>query len=98
MPVVLKSFGTAHGDMRYAGQYLQAFDFEAGNGRGLIDMTSDIQKAKVFADMTEAFEFYRHVPKCKPWREDGKPNRPLTASNWEFKAVAMENGKVKVPA
>lgn len=69
------------------GQYLKAFDFEANGGQGAIILTSDLSKARVFADFAEAFEFYRRSPKCKPLREDGRPNRPLTAANWEFVGV-----------
>lgn len=81
------------GPTPYDGQFLKAMDFEAFDGRGELTTTADIGEAKLFADLTEAFEFYRHVPKCKPWREDGKPNRPLTASNWEFATVKMDNGR-----
>lgn len=71
----------------YDGQYLRDFDFEAGDGRGEVTMTTNIKKAKRFKNGMEAFQFYRRQPECKPIREDGEPNRPLTATNWEFRAV-----------
>lgn len=75
-------FGTA--PTPFDGQFLLSFDFEADGGRGLIDMTTDQDQAKRFADMAEAVAFYQTSPKCKPVRDDGRPNRPLTATNWEF--------------
>lgn len=69
------------------GQYLQSFDFEAHGGQGDIALTPDLSKARVFADFAEAAEFWRRSPVCKPLREDGRPNRPLTAANWEFVGV-----------
>jgi len=68
----------------YDGQYLKHFDFEAYNGVGLISMTPDLSEAKKFMDIGEALQYYRTSPKCRPLREDGKPNRPLTATNWTF--------------
>jgi hypothetical protein len=50
-------------------------------------MTKDIRKALVFDNFQQAWEFWRRTPKCKPWRSDGHPNRPLTASHWEFVPV-----------
>jgi hypothetical protein len=69
------------------GEYLRDFDFEAYGGVGLIDVTPDITKAKQFADLAEALEFRNRQPRCAPTREDGKPNRPLSATTWEFKPL-----------
>lgn len=85
MVVVMRQFGTALGEpLPHDGEYLQDFDFEAFDGVGKITLTPDVQKAMKFADTAEAFAFYRTIPKCRPLRADGKPNRPLTAANWEF--------------
>jgi hypothetical protein len=90
MPIVLKSLGTARGDMRKAGQYLEAFDFEAHNGQGLIDMTPDVRKAMRFENVSYAMAFLMTQPKCKPFRDygDNGPNRPLTATTWEFVTIS----------
>lgn len=69
------------------GEFLKDFDFEADNGRGLITMTPHEHEAKRFATMAEAFTFHRTVPKCRPLRSDLRPNRPLTATNWEFRVL-----------
>ncbi len=80
-----------HHATEFDGQFLKDFDFEAGDGRGLIDMTPDLAEAKVFPTMADAIEFRNRVPKCKPVREDGKPNRPLTATHWQL--APLEPGK-----
>lgn len=78
------AFGRATG---FDGQYLRDFDFEAHDGVGLIDMTTDLQQAKQFEDLAEAITFRGRSPICRPEREDGQPNRPLTATTWEFKTI-----------
>lgn len=85
MVCVMKLVAAADGSrLRHAGEYLKAFDFEAGGGVGLIDMTADVADAMTFADMAEMHSFYTRSPVCNPRREDGLPNRPLTATTWEI--------------
>lgn len=85
MAVVMKLCGDAFGrPTDHDGEYLKSFDFEAHDGVGEIVMTPDIQMAKMFDNFQEAFEFWRKTPECRPTRDDGKPNRPLTSTNWEF--------------
>lgn len=94
MPTVMKLWGAADGSPTPGdGQYLKDFDFEADAGRGEITLTADIKQAKRFGQMADAIEFYRTSPKCKPLRPDGRPNRPLTATNWEF-LTAPEDDKL----
>jgi hypothetical protein len=73
------------------GQYLRDFDFEAHGGQGLIDMTPDLTKARQFATLADAIRFRAQQPACRPMRADGYPNRPLTATNWEFVCIAPEH-------
>lgn len=88
MAVVMILCGDAHGrPTRYDGQYLRDFDFEAHDGIGMISTTADLQRAKHFDDMQEAFAFYKRSPVCRPIRVDGRPNRPLTSTNWEFRTI-----------
>ena len=75
------------------GQYLKAFDHEAFDGRGNLETTTDIREARRFETMADAFDFYRRVPECKPLRSDARPNRPLTATCWEF--VTVEDGFIR---
>lgn len=88
MVMVMKLIGNAYlQPMPNSGKYLRDMDFEAHSGRGLITMTSDIQLAKKFSDLHEAMAYVRTSPKCQPKRPDGQPNRPLTATTWEFKTL-----------
>lgn len=69
-------------------RFVEHYDPEALNGAGLFSWTNDIREAKPFPDFTTAFEFWRQQSKTRPLRDDGKPNRPLTA-----KTVAIVDQK-----
>jgi hypothetical protein len=87
-PVVMVLRGQANGDPTPGdGQFLKAFDFEAGDGVGMIDTTTDVNEAKHFESVAEAILFRNRTPNCKPRRADGLPNRPLTATHWEVVSV-----------
>lgn len=77
----------ASADPRCPGQYLQSYDPEAHDGRGTATWTADRAKAHVYPDFAAAFEAWRQVPKARPTRPDGKPNRPLTSFSVEFETV-----------
>lgn len=84
-PVVMRLWGDGRGNPTpHDGEFLADFDFEAHGGVGEIVTTPDPASAKQFPTMAEAFEFYKRSPECKPTRADGKPNRPLTSTNWEL--------------
>ncbi len=77
--------GVVHGGGRDpSGQYLRDYDPEAHGGMGEARWTADPAKARVFASFGEAFECWRQVPRSRPRRPDGKPNRPLTAYTVRF--------------
>lgn len=86
MPIVMIQCGAADGRaLPHDGEYLKDFDFEAHDGEGEIALTPRLSEAKKFPDLVAAFDFYKTVPECKPRRDsDGKPNRPMTAANWEM--------------
>jgi hypothetical protein len=85
MATVMQLWGDAMGQPLPAdGQYLQDFDFEAHDGQGEITMTPNIEDAKGFPSFVEAHAFWKRSPECRPVRLDGKPNRPLTATTWQF--------------
>lgn len=63
------------------GQYVKEFDFEYNNGQGSGVFTPNREDAMHFDDMEAAIGFWQTQPKCRPIRWDGKPNRPLTATN-----------------
>lgn len=88
MAVVMILRGDAFGrPTGHDGEYLRDFDFEAFGGVGLIDMTTDLQQAKQFADLAEAIAYRQRTPECCPTRPDGEPNRPLSSTTWEFKSI-----------
>jgi hypothetical protein len=61
------------------GQYLQSMDFEAHGGRGHMTTTRDVRKAMLFLTAGDAMAYWQTQSKTVPLRDDGKPNRPLTA-------------------
>jgi len=69
------------------GQYLQSYDVEAHDGRGTAEWTAELSKAMKWDTVTEAVEAWRTQSRRRPLREDGKPNRPLTAFSCEPRLV-----------
>ena len=54
-------------------------DPDAEDGRGVVTWTDDLATARKFASPFLAIEFWKQQSTVRPTREDGKPNRPLTA-------------------
>lgn len=91
MPVVMKLCGDAFGlATPFDGELLADFDFEAHGGVGEIVTTRDVAGAKHFDTLMDAINFRNQSPKCQPLRPDGRPNRPLTSTNWSFETVDEE--------
>jgi hypothetical protein len=61
------------------GDYLEWSDPDAKDGFGDDRWTPDLAKAKKFATFTDAMECWKAQSRIRPIRDDGKPNRPLTA-------------------
>ena len=61
------------------GDWLLSYDPEYGGGVGLAGWTPDPSKAMHFEGAIAAMECWRTQSATVPFREDGKPNRPLTA-------------------
>lgn len=72
------------------GPYLENFDPEFAQGRGFASWTKDVMKAKLFQGKAEAWEFWKTQSKTRPLREDGKPNRPLTAFSVSLEEVGKD--------
>jgi len=72
------------------GDYLASYDPEARDGRGSGTWTPDKARALLFEDEKAAMAFYNQVPRNRPVRPDGKPNRPLTAYTVAFEPVGAE--------
>lgn len=60
-------------------EWLKTYDLEAFGGRGHAIFTKDKAKALRFETKEAAWDCWRSISKTKPVRQDGKPNRPLTA-------------------
>jgi hypothetical protein len=77
---VIRAVGFANGvPCPHEGQFLESFDHDAYDGRGYGEYTARPSKAKHFNSYGEALDFWGKRSTVKPLREDGKPNRPLTA-------------------
>lgn len=89
MSVVIKSAGlmggrTSSGQRDVSdGQFLKSYDPEAHDGRGEVEWTRDPKEAKRFPSFTAAYEEWQFTSVTRPMREDGKPNRPLSAYSIE---------------
>lgn len=73
-----------NGGVPPVGLYLERYDPEAHDGLGDAWWTETRAAAMVFADVRAALECWRTVPRCRPVRADGRPNRPLTAYTVEL--------------
>jgi hypothetical protein len=69
------------GDM--SGLLLATYDPEYRGGRGMALWTEDVDKAMKFPDAPSAWALWRQQSVLMPLREDGYPNRPLTAYSVE---------------
>ena len=61
------------------GDYLEWSDPDARNGFGDDRWTPDLAKAKRFASFMAAMECWKAQSSRRPFRDDGRPNRPMTA-------------------
>lgn len=60
-------------------EWVTEYDPNAHGGLGQSDTSTDKAKALRFPTAGEAFAFWRQQSTVKPLRDDGRPNRPLTA-------------------
>lgn len=61
------------------GPYLEWFDVNAKKGFGDDRWTDDVSKALTFESFTDAATAWKTQSTKRPLRDDGEPNRPLTA-------------------
>lgn len=92
---VIRVLGFANGvPCPFAGQYLKSFDFDADNGGGFGEFTNDIDEAKKFDGFIECAAFWKTQSTVRPFRADGEPNRPFTASTVAIERIKENrNGK-----
>jgi hypothetical protein len=71
--------------------WVKDFDVNANGGRGNVSFTKSPSFAKKFASVGEAFSAYRMQSTLEPFRDDGLPNRPLTAYTVEIRKLLSGN-------
>ena len=59
--------------------FLKSFDPDKHNGRGDVEFTYVLSLARKFPSFEALWECWRTQSTKKPYRPDGKPNRPLTS-------------------
>jgi hypothetical protein len=80
--LVALTLATLKDEVRH-GPYLVSSDPDAFDGRGHDSWSYDLAKAKRFATFTDAMECWKAQSRVRPFRPDGKPNRPMTAYSVE---------------
>jgi len=77
--VMVAAWRASDGDTSLEGQYLESYDPDAYDGLGYATWTDDPDKAMRFDDAMSVLMFWRQQSSARPLRDDGEPNRPLTA-------------------
>lgn len=62
-------------------------DVDARDGFGSFVFSVTAADAKVFDNFIDAMEFWRRPSSVRPRRQDGRPNRPLTAYTVEPRPI-----------
>lgn len=68
-------------------QFVSAFDPDAFDGAGHVELTADLDRALRFPSGAAALGTWRLQSTVRPERRDGKPNRPMTAYTVEILAT-----------
>lgn len=74
-------------DEIHAGAWLAHFDLDARDGIGEVTWTMNSEDALAFPTPGVALAAYRSTSKVRPLRDDGQPNRPLTAFTVSVEAL-----------
>lgn len=67
--------------------WVAGFDIEAHDGRGEVRYTSDVATAMHFPTPGHLLDAWKCQSTTRPLRDDGEPNRPLTALTVEVEAA-----------
>lgn len=89
MPIYIKGYGPIGPTIKkhlgmINGEYLKEYNPSAFDGYGDVVFTDRKQDALTFVSFTEAKIFVNQMPKNRPLREDGRPNRPISAFTLEL--------------
>jgi hypothetical protein len=69
------------------GHYLKSFDPDAYDGIGKVVLTPHEAEALTLGSAAEAMELWRKQSTVRPLRDDGRPNRPLSAFTIEIERI-----------
>lgn len=86
MPYGIFVYGLASGGEEI-NAWLFSFDVDAHDGMGAAQFTQYKHRAYQFPSMAAATFAWRQQSKVRPLRDDGKPNRPLTAFTIEIRRL-----------
>lgn len=70
--------------------FVRSFDPDAHDGCGHVVWTDDPERAQRFPDASAAAAFWKLQSTVRPTRDDGKPNRPLTAYTASIVTVTVD--------
>ena len=79
-PTIKKHLGKINGE------YVKKYEPEAFDGYGDVVFTDRKEEALTFETFTDAYLFVGQIPNNRPVRDDGQPNRPISAFTLEVKA------------
>lgn len=79
MAYLMEILGAADGTVYEHDLFLAEFDADAFDGRGFVRLTDVPAKAIQFPSQVAVMDAWRTQSKVRPIRDDGRPNRPLTA-------------------
>lgn len=85
---VMRLWGSAYVGFTDHAEYLKDFDADAHDGGGSVEATADPKEAMKFSTAGAGLELWRTPSTVRPLRDDGKPNRPLSAFTIEM--IEME--------
>jgi hypothetical protein len=74
---------TGPGPAAQPGQFLKSYDPDAHGGSGEAHWTDDLGEAMKFEDGGDALALWTKRSTVRPLRDDGLPNKPLTACSIE---------------
>lgn len=81
---ILRIVGLADGRPSvHDGLFVTECDVDARDGRGAVYTTPERREARQFPGTVSALEYWKRQSKVTPLRDDGQPNRPLTAYSVE---------------
>lgn len=87
MPYGIFVWGLAGREKPEVKQWLQSYDPDAFDGDGGFTFTRHKEHALLFPSMLEALATVKRQSTRRPLRDDGEPNRPLTAFTVEIRRL-----------